>query len=212
MASLNANVPRGLIPARHWDGSVWNGSANIYYIPSGYGTALYLGDPVDVISGSNDANGLPAVQLATVGSPYLGSIVGIVSGGGGPGTGNYTVAVTRDLPIYHPASTTQYILVSDDPTLLYQIQDDASAQARAPNLWAGRNANLVSGSGSTTTGYSGWQLAASTVNTTNTLDVNVLRPLDTPDNTVSNVANTNMNAKWLVRINNHRYANLIAGV
>lgn len=208
----NASVIRGLIPARHFDGSYWNGSANIYFVPSTYATALYVGDPVDIISGSNDANGLPAVQLATVGSPYLGSVVGIVSGGGGPGTSNYTVAITRDLPVYHPASTAQYILVADDPFLLFQIQDDASAQARAPNLWAGRNANLVSGVGSTVTGYSGWQMAASTVNTTNTLDVNVIRPYDAPDNTIGSSANTNMNAKWLVRINNRRYANLIAGV
>lgn len=212
MASLNASVIRGLIPARHFDGSVWNGSANIYYVPSTYATALFIGDPVDVISGSNDANGLPAVQLASVGSPMIGSVVGIVSGGGGPGTGNYTIAVTRDLPIYHPASTNQYILVSDDPTLLYSIQDDASTQARAANQWSGRNANLVSGSGSTTTGYSGWQLAASTVNTTNTLDLKIIRPLDTPNNTVSNVANTNGNAQWLVKLNNYRFANQIAGV
>lgn len=208
----NANTPRGLIPARHFDGSYWNGSANIYFVPSGYATALYIGDPVDVISGSNDANGLPAVQIATVGSPLIGSIVGIVSGGGGPGVGNYTIAVTRDLPIYHPASTAQYILVSDDPTLLYSVQDDASAQARAPNLWAGRNANLVSGAGSTTTGYSGWQMAASTVATTNTLDLKILRPLDTPDNTIGSTANTNMNAKWLVKLNNYRYNFQVAGV
>lgn len=208
----NANVARGLLPVRHFDGSVWNGSVNMYFVPAAYATALFLGDPVDIISGSNDANGLPAVQLATVGAPVVGTVVGIASGGGGPGTSNYTIAVTRDLVIYHPASTAQYILVADDPTLMFSIQDDASAQARAPNQWAGRNANLVSGSGSTVTGYSGWQLAASTVNTTNTLDLRIMRPLDSPDNTVSNVANGSPNAKWLVALNNRRYVNQIAGV
>lgn len=202
----NANVARGLIPYRHYDGSVWNGSANVYYVPSSYGTALYVGDPVDVVSGSNDANGIPAVQLGSVGSPIIGSVVGIVA------AGEPVIAVTRDLPIYHAASTAQYLLVSDDPTLLYMIQDDASAQARAPNQWAGRNANLVSGTGSTVTGYSGWQMAASTVATTNTLDLKIIRPLTQADNTISSVANTNMNAKWLVKLNNYRYANQIAGV
>lgn len=202
----NANVARGLIPYRHYDGSVWNGSANVYYVPSSYATALYIGDPVDVISASNDANGIPAVQLGSVGSPIIGSVVGIVA------AGEPVIAVTRDQPIYHPASTAQYILVSDDSTLLYMIQDDASAQARAPNLWAGRNANLVSGTGSTVTGYSGWQMAASTVATTNTLDLKIMRPLTQADNTISNVANTNMNAKWLVKLNNLRHANQIAGV
>lgn len=205
----NVNVARGLIPYRHWDGSVWNGSANIYFIPSSYATALFIGDPLDVISGSNDANGVPAVQAGTAGSPLVGVFVGIVSGGT---ASSYTTAVTRDLPIYHPASTAQYILVADDPTLLFWIQDDASSQARAPNQWAGRNASLVSGSGSTTTGYSGWQLQASSVATTNTLDLKIMRPLDQPDNTISSVANTNMNAKWLVKLNNLRTANQVAGV
>lgn len=202
----NANVARGLLPYRHFDGSVWNGSMNLYFIPAGYATALFIGDPVDVVSGSNDANGIPAIQLGSVGSPILGALGGIAPGG------TPQIAVTRDQPIYHPASTAQYVLVADDPTLLYMLQDDASSQARAPNQWAGRNASLVSGAGSTVTGYSGWQLAASTVNTTNTLDVKIIRPLDQADNTVSSVANTNMNAKWLVKLNNYRLANQIAGV
>lgn len=206
----NANVPRGLVPYRKFDGSYWTGAANMYYVPSTYNTtALFIGDPVDVISANNDANGVPAVQIATVGSPMIGAVVGIVSGGA-PGAA--TIAVTRDLPIYRVNSTSQYLLVSDDPNLLYWVQDDASAQARAPNLWSGRNANLVAGAGSTVTGWSGWQLAASTVNTTNTLDVKIMGSLLQADNTIGTVANTSMNAKWLVKINNYRYANLIAGV
>lgn len=202
----NANTPRGLIPARHFDGSVWNGSANVYYVPSGYATSLFIGDPVDVISANNDANGTPAIQLATVGSPMIGSIVGIVN------AGEPIIPVLQNSPVYHPGSTAQYLLVTDDPTVLYSVQDDGSAQARAPNLWAGRNANLVAGSGSTVTAYSGWQLAASTVATSNTLDVKILRPLNQVDNTVSNTANGSPNAKWLVKLNNYRFANQTAGV
>jgi hypothetical protein len=187
---------------------MYNGAFSVYYVPSSYGTALYVGDPVDVISGSNDALGTPAVQLATVGSPITGVVVGIVNGGD---MGSIT-AVTRDLPLYHPASTTQYLAIADDPNLLFWVQDDASSQARAPNQWAGRNANLVAGSGSTNTGYSGWQLAASTVATTSTLDVKIIRPLQQADNVIGTSANTNMNAKWLVKLNNSRFANQIAGV
>lgn len=202
----NANVARGLIPYRHYDGSVWNGSVNIYYVPAGYATALYVGDPVDIISSSNDAGGNPAIKLATVGAPMIGAICGIVNGG------DPVITVTQGLPVYHPASTAQYLLVSDDPNLLYWVQDDASTQATAPKLWAGLNANLVAGAGSTVTGYSGWQLAASTVANTNTLDVKIMRPLVEVDNTIGTTANTNMNAKWLVKLNNYRYANQIAGV
>lgn len=202
----NVNSPKGLIPYRHFGGEHYNGAAGIYFVPASYGTSIFPGDPVDVVSGSNDANGIPAVQLGVVGSPIIGAMVGIVDGG------EPIITVTRDLPLYHPLSTAQYILVSDDPTLLYWIQDDASAQARAANQWAGRNANLVSGTGSTITGYSGWQLASSTVATTNTLDLKIIRPLPQTDNTIGAVANTQQNAKWLVKINNSRFANLIAGV
>lgn len=202
----NANIARGLIPVRYIWGGYYTGSGNLYYVPSSYATALYIGDPVDIVSGSNDANGIPAVQIATVGSPVLGVIQSIITGGSPP------ITVTRDLNIYHPASTAQYVLVCDDPNVLFDVQDDASTQATAPKLWAGKNANLVSGAGSTTTGYSGWQLAASTVATTNTLDVKIIRPVDRPDNTIGASANTNMNAKWLVKLNNSRFANQIAGV
>ena len=202
----NANVPRGLIPARHFDGSVWNGSANVYYVPSSYATALYIGDPVDIISGSNDANGVPAVKLGTVGSPIIGSVVGIVN------AGEPIITVLQSSPVYHPASTAQYILVTDDPTVLYEVQDDGSSQATAPNLWASKNANLVSGTGSTVTSYSGWQMAASTVATTSTLDLKIMRPLNQVDNTVSNTANGSPNAKWLVKLNNYRFANQTAGI
>jgi len=204
----NANVPRGLIPYADVYGRKYNGSFNVYYVPSSYATALYVGDPVDIISGSNDTIGTPAVQLATSGSPVLGVIVGVMNGG----PEGAVVALTRDQPVYHPASTAQYVAVCDDASILYEIQDDASSQARAPNLWAGRNANLVSGSGSTVTGYSGWQLQASSVATTNTLDLKIMRPLQQADNTIGTSANTNMNAKWLVKLNNLRTAAQTAGV
>jgi len=204
----NANVARGLIPYATVWGQKYNGSFNTYFVPASYGTALYVGDPVDIVSSSNDANGIPAVKLAKVRRTDSGELDGIINGGD-MGSMN---AVTRDLPVYHPASTAQYLAIADDPNLLFAVQDDASSQATAPNLWAGKNANLVAGSGSTVTGYSGWQMAASSVATTNTLDVKIIRPLQQADNAIGTAANTNMNAKWLVKLNNSRFANLIAGI
>lgn len=202
MANLVA--ARGLVPYRHLDGSVWNGSANMYFVPSGYATALYVGDPVDVLHTANDANGIPGVQIATAGTsnPVLGPVVGIVAGG------NPVIAVTRDLPIYHPASTAQYILVADDPTLLFWIMDDSSGSTL--NQWPGQNANLVAGAGSTITGWSGWMLGGSTVATTNTLQLKIQRLLDTPD-AASNAQPPIAAAKWLVQLNQRRFGNAIAG-
>lgn len=205
----NANVARGLVPYARFDGSVWNGSVNLYYVAAGYAQNIFIGDPVVTHSASNDANGIPAINLGASGSPIIGAFMGIAVGGPSAGA---TLAVTRDLSIYHPTSTAQYVWVADDPQLLFWVQDDASAQATAPQLWSGKNANLVTGTGSTTTGFSGWQLQASSVATTNTLDLKIMRALNTPDNAIGTSANTNMNAKWLVKINNHQYANQIAGV
>jgi hypothetical protein len=204
----NANMARGLIPYANIWGAKYNGSFNTYFVPAAYATALFIGDPVDIVSSSNDANGIPAVQIATVGSPILGVVMGVINGGD---MGAMT-AITRDLPVYRPASTALYVAVCDDPSLLYELQDDASTQATAPKLFAGKNANLVSGAGSTVTGYSGWQMAASTVAVTNTLDLKIIRPLQQVDNTIGTTANTSMNAKWLVKLNNSRFANLIAGI
>jgi hypothetical protein len=186
----NISNPRGLIPYKQRSGAPYNGAANVYYVPASYGSAIYVGDPVITAHASNDANGIPAVTLATAGSSdyVTGAMVGIVS------AGRPIIPVLQGSPVYHPASTAQYILVSDDPELLYWIQDDGTGSS--PTGWPSQNANLVSGSGSTVTGYSGWQLAGSTVNTTNTLQLRIQRPLPETDND-----STSANAKWLVSLN-----------
>jgi hypothetical protein len=183
----NANAPRGLVPYRRSTGEPYNGAANIYYVPSSVASNLFIGDPITWLSNSADGNGIPSCTLATAGgSNYLlGSMVGIVSGG------EPIIPVTRDLPIYHQASTAGYILVADDPDLLYEVQENGSMVQGAP----GRNVNLVSGSGSTVTGLSGWQLNSSTLATTATLQMKILRMLEQADNAVGT------NAKWLCRIN-----------
>lgn len=200
----NANVPRGIIPARHFDGSVWNGSANLYYVSASYATSIFIGDPVVMVSSQNDANGIPAVQVATAGTGnlILGSMVGIVNGG------NPQITVTQNLPIYRPASTAQYILVADDPNLMYEVQDDGTGTIANYNVMPGKNTNLVSGAGSTVTGYSGWTMSATTAATGNaTYQVKIQRLLDQADNAQPPTAN----AKWLIKLNQFQLANGTVG-
>jgi len=186
----NANSPRGLVPYAFASGAVYNGAFNTYYVPAGNGTALYLGDPVTVIDNSADANGVPAVSIATAGgSNYItGAFAGIVNNGG-----QLVIPLLQGQPIYLPASTAAYVAVTDDPNLLYMIQENGAMVAGAGS----RNANLVAGSGSTITGLSGWQLNSSTLNTTATLQMRILRALQESDNAIGT------NAKWLTRINLH---------
>lgn len=197
----NAVIARGLQPYRHADGSVWNGSCNVYAVKSTYASNIFVGDPVVQVSADNDTNGIPGVRLATAGTAnlVLGCMVGIVA------AGNPVIAVTRDMSVYHPASTAQYILVADDPQLIFWIQEDASGSSFSG--FPGKNANLVSGTGSTTTGYSGWQMLGSTIATGNaTFQLKVLKPLEQPDND-----STLASAKWLVKINQHALANGTVG-
>ena len=190
----NANAARGLVPYAYASGALYNGSFNTYYVPASNGTALYLGDPVVTVTNSADANGVPVVTQATAGgSNYItGAFIGVVNNGG-----LLTIPLLQSTPVYLPVSTAAYVAVTDDPYLLYWVQENGAMVAGA----GGRNANLVSGSGSTVTGLSGWQLNSSTLATTATLQMRILRPLQQSDNAVGT------NAKWLTRINLHTVLN-----
>lgn len=186
----NPNTPVGLWPSRYASGAPYNGACNVYYVDPSTNQALFLGDPL-VPTGSSDANGIPGVTIATGGDSdlVLGPMVGIVTDGQPP------ITVTRDLPIYHPALTAQYILVADDPTLLFEIQEDSVGGALSTND-AMDGADLVAGAGSTATGYSGWQLDSSTVGTASK-QLRIRRLLQQSNNAIG------VNAKWLVSINLH---------
>lgn len=193
----NANTPRGLVPYKYTSGAPYNGAANIYYVPSSYATALYLGQPL-IATGASDANGIPVVQTATAGATnyIIGAMVGIVDGG------DPVVPVTQGLPVYHPASTSQYILVADDPNLLFWAQEDSVGGAITAATAGTKNIDLVAGAGSTVTGWSGWMLDSSTIGTGATLQMRIVSGLQEADNTIGSAY-----AKWLVRPNLSSYTN-----
>jgi hypothetical protein len=178
----NTNNPEGLKPVRYKSGAPYNGACNIYYVPASDGTALYVGDPV-IIAGDADAAGVPTCTRATAGS--AGRITGVVVG-----VRNTPSLTTR----YRAASTAQYVYVADDPNLLFEIQEDAVGGALAA-VDVGLNADLISGSGSTVTGLSGFQLDTSTKATTATLQLRIEGFVRREDNAIG------ANAKVLVGIN-----------
>lgn len=194
----NPNTPKGLIPVAHLNGNPWNGKANLWSVPAAYGTALFLGLPL-AASGASDANGIPVAIIATAagGNYTIGPMVGIADGG------DPTVAITRDMPTYHLASTNQYILVADDPDLLFEVQEDSVGGSIAMATAGTKNADLIAGAGSTVTGFSGWMLRSSTIATSNALQLRIVRGIQRPDNTMAQSF-----AKWIVRINLHAFRNL----
>lgn len=198
----NVNRPGGLAPLEYLDGSPYTGKARMFYIPSSDANAYAIGDPV-TMAGSADANGVASVVLATAGDGniVLGAIVG--SGGsiyGGPGAvpGQLETTVI-------PATKTRgyYVLVSDDPNIVYTVQEGGAGAALAAGD-VGRNFNLLSG---VNTGYlSQWQLDNASGGTGATKQLQLLGLVQVADNALGQYA------KWKVRINYHQYTAGQAGV
>lgn len=194
----NRNAPFGLRPIRYASGAPYNGACKFYFATGATG-AIFIGDPVINAGSANSAEvqGYQAGVLPTVtvaldgdGDPILGVCIGVLP-------------VTRDSTIYRENSTDRIIMVADDPNLVFIGQNDT-----AGTDWAvgdvGSYANMLVGSGSTSTGLSGWTLDTTDVpdpaDPSNQLLIMGLH--NRPDNEVGEFA------IWEVMINNHALANV----
>jgi len=104
-----------------------------------------------------------------------------------------------------PATKTKnyYVLVVDDPNVIFEAQEDSIGNNLAVTDLSS-NMDIVSG---TNNGYvSGWMLDSSTVNTGSTRQVKLLGLAQRSDNAVGQYG------KWLVLINNHELRGGITGV
>ncbi len=191
----NTFSPRGLEPVRLITGQPYNGAFRLYSVAAGYGTAIYIGDPVvDIGTTQLNADGsyTKDVQLAATTDVITGVVIGVVP-------------VTRDSTTYRAANTFRLLMVADDPNLLFEATEGNSGTAlTAADL--GLNISFSAGTPSTVTGRSGLILDNSTEQTTNTLALRLVEFVSRPDNEIG------YGAKWLVRINRHRYVDQIAGV
>ncbi len=191
----NPNTPYGIRPYAYMSGAPYNGAVRTYYVPVGNPTALYLGDPVNIVAGSSDGNGVPVCEIASAGAAHqiTGSFMGISNS-----AGSAVITLLQSQTPYLAADQAAYIYVSDDPFLLYAVQEDSVGGFITSNLAAGANGNLVAGAGSTYSSQSGWQLQSSGVEhsgTDPTLQLRLIQALQEIDNAIG------INAKWLVKIN-----------
>lgn len=180
----NSNAPRGLIPVRYRNGSPYMGAVRTYYVPSTDANAIFPGDPV-IIGGDGDSAGTPTATLATAATGRItGVMVGIRPGG------NNTLIP----PKYRAASTAEYILVADEPDLLFEVQEDGVGGSLAATS-IGLNISLIAAAGNAFTGTSGWMIDSSTAATTNTLQMRIIGLQQRADNVIGTTA------KWLVANN-----------
>lgn len=148
----NIDAPFGLKPIRHLDGSPWNGATKKFLVEDAYNTAVFVGDPVAMTgaAGSDDALGHYSPVGVISGNTDAEVITGVVT--------SIEPILTDLSKTYIPASTGGYVNVCIDPSVVYIIQDDASATLGGASI--GANALIVSGSGSTVTGLSAFELDA----------------------------------------------------
>src|SRR3990167_4208264 len=172
-----ANVDAAYGLALHEDNS--QSSLILCVIPSGNGTATFVNDAVKLadlasirINGGQYA--LPVIQAAAT-DPIFGVIQGFQQ---------HTVASSMDLGRRHrPASTSMYCMVKPaHPLDVYRIQADDDTETLGLGS-LGSNADLIVGSGSTTTGLSAMELDSNTAAATAGLQLKIVGFVDRPSNT-----------------------------
>lgn len=200
-----ANVigPKGFVPSRYMNGSAWNGACNMYVIPSTDGSQFGVGDAVKSAAGG-DANGIPAVAKAAGTDTVRGVIVGVLLAN--PNNPSLVGTVLDNTIQNIPATKAKdyYVLVVDDPQVLFEIQDDGLAALTATSC--NKNASFTVANPSGVQQGSASVLATGTVNTTNTLNLKIVGLSQKPNNAFG------VNALWLVKFNEHELAGGTAGV
>lgn len=123
----------GLIPVRHRNGSPYNGAVSMYYIPATDTAAIGIGEAMKLVNAMDPANEVGVVTQAAAGDALIGAVVGFVP----------SAAIPLN-SVYKPASTAAYVLIADDPDIIFQVQEDAVGGAvSAASIGSSFNADIV---------------------------------------------------------------------
>src|SRR6478609_3058296 len=149
----NINAPKGFVPVRHLSGAPYNGQFELFLIDSGDATAIFVGDLVKVAGSAGvagqvvagmDVEGMPTAILAsagTTGQDLLGAVRG------------FLVDPTDLTKKHRAASTSRVAMVVTDPTVVYEVQEDAvTSNLAAADI--GLNVPYSTTAGNATTGVS----------------------------------------------------------
>lgn len=179
-----ASVSRiaGFRPVKSITGAPYNGAANVYFVPSSDSTVIMVGDAVKLAGDARAATGVPTVTRAGATDAAVGVVVGILFSGVGDAS-NIPPVNDLNTPVYRRASTDRYLLVADDPTLVYEVQYAGTSVAAATiTANVGLNGQFTTTAGSTVSGSSGMQLDSAGLATTATLPLKIVGFPNRPDN------------------------------
>lgn len=200
----NLISPRGFVPSRYANGAAWAGAVTMYHIPSA-DTNQY--NPGDVVKSSpnGDANGIPDVTKITNGTDIpRGVIVGcLVSQPNTPSL----IGNNLDLTIQNIPATKlhdYYVLVVDDPMMLFELQDDGLNVLTATS--SNKNASFTVTNPTAPQQNSATVLNTSSVATTASLNVKIQGLAQRSNNAFGQYAT------WIVRFNQHELNGNTLGV
>ena len=187
----NVDAPFGFKPVQKVGGGVSNQGQTEYAIANGYGTAIFQGDPVELVS----------TGTLEVANAAGNTIVGVFNGC------FYTDPTTQKPTFsnFYPGSIAAADIVAnviDDPNQLFEVQ--ANGTVTAANV--GENAETSYTAGSTKSGISKAEVNTFASNASSTWIIVGLSK--DPDNSDTSVANGNL----IVKPNLHYYTGGKAGV
>lgn len=180
-----ASVSRlnGFRPVKTITGAPYNGAANVYFVPASDSSVIMVGDPVKLLGDARAATGVPTVTRVSAATDIpVGVVVGILFSGVGDAQ-NIPPVNDLNTPVFRRASTDRYLLVADDPSLVYEVEyEGTSVAAGTITANVGLNGQFAIAAGSTTTGASGIQLSSTGLATTATLPIKIVGFPARPDN------------------------------
>lgn len=203
----NVQAPRGFVPSRYRDGSAWNGATNMYHIPSADTNQYNPGDVVLTAATGADSNGIPDVIKNTSGTGVVrGVVVGCLAAN--PNQPSFQ-GTNLDLTVQNiPATKTKdyYVLVCDDPAVVYQIQDDGITTANLVAASVGLNASFTVTNPTAPQQNSATVLLSSSFAVTAGLTVKLIGLTQKPNNAFGKYAT------WDVVFNQHEFQGATAGI
>lgn len=199
----NVAGPRGFIPSRYRNGVAYTGAVNMYHIPVSDTNQYNPGDAVKS-SANADGNGVPDVVKAGSTDTVRGVIVGVLlSSPGSPSL----LGVNLDMTVQNiPSGKNRdyYVLVADDPNIIFELQDDGlnSLTATASN----KNATFTVSNPTSPQQNSATTLTSGSVGVAQASNLRIMGLVQKPNNSFGSYAT------WLVTFNQHEYMGNTAGV
>lgn len=196
-----ASVSRlnGFRPVKFNTGAPYTGAASIYFVPASNADVIMVGDVVKLAGDGRSPTGVPTVARHAGGATEaaVGVVVGILFSGMGDAQ-NVPPVTDINTPVYRRASTDSYLLVADDPNLIFEAQASASGSFTTADI--GLNAGVRATAGNTASGASGMDVDLAAKAVTATLPLKIVGFPYRPDNAVGDAF-----VRLYVSINNHQY-------